>query len=50
MAVYNAESFLLEAIESILGQSFDDLEVVIVDDGSTETLQRQFSPGFVIDD
>ena len=36
MAVYNAESFLLEAIESILGQSFDDLEVVIVDDGSTD--------------
>lgn len=36
MAVYNAESFLREAIESILNQSFQDYEFVIVNDGSTD--------------
>jgi hypothetical protein len=34
MSVYNGERFLEEAIDSILGQSFENLEFVIVDDGS----------------
>lgn len=33
---YNAAEFLRECIESILAQTFDDLEVVVVDDGSTD--------------
>ena len=33
---YNAERFLGEAIESVLGQSFADLEIVIVNDGSRD--------------
>jgi glycosyltransferase involved in cell wall biosynthesis len=36
MPVYNAERYLAEAVESILGQTFADLEFLIVDDGSTD--------------
>ncbi len=34
--VYNVEAYLPESLDSILSQSFGDLEVVIVDDGSTD--------------
>jgi len=36
MAVYNEESFLAEAAESVLAQSFTDFELIISDDGSTD--------------
>jgi glycosyltransferase involved in cell wall biosynthesis len=36
MAVRDGESFLREAIDSVLGQSFTDFELLIVDDGSTD--------------
>lgn len=36
MAVYNAAAHLRQSMESILGQSFSDFEVVAVDDGSTD--------------
>ncbi len=36
MAAYNAMPYLPEAVESVLGQTFRDLEFVIVDDGSTD--------------
>ena len=36
MTVYNGEAFLTEAVRSILEQSFQDYEFVIVDDGSTD--------------
>ena len=36
LPVYNGEKFLKEAIESVLNQSFDDFELVIIDDGSTD--------------
>lgn len=36
MPVYNAASFLREAIESILQQAFRDFEFLIIDDGSTD--------------
>jgi len=34
--VYNGERFLAEALESILGQRYQHLEVIVVDDGSTD--------------
>jgi glycosyltransferase involved in cell wall biosynthesis len=36
MAVYNTERYLAQAVESILGQTFTDFELVIIDDGSTD--------------
>ncbi len=36
MAVYNGEPWLGEALASILGQSLVDLELIVVDDGSTD--------------
>jgi glycosyltransferase involved in cell wall biosynthesis len=33
---YNAEGFLAEAIDSVLAQGHDSLEVIVVDDGSTD--------------
>jgi len=36
MPVYNAERWLPEAVDSILRQSADDLELLIVDNGSTD--------------
>jgi len=48
MPVYNGEKYLQEAIDSVLGQTFGDFELLIVDDGSTdqtgailETLQNE---------
>ena len=36
MPVYNAAKYLKEAIESILNQTFEDFEFLIIDDGSTD--------------
>lgn len=34
--VYNVEKYIRCCVESILNQSYDDLEVILVDDGSTD--------------
>ena len=36
MPVYNAAAFLAESMESVLGQSFRDLELIVVDDCSSD--------------
>jgi hypothetical protein len=36
MPVYNGEEFLREAVESILGQTFPDFELLVINDGSTD--------------
>ena len=37
MPVWNGEKYLREAIEGILAQTFGDFELVVVDDGSTDS-------------
>ena len=36
LPVYNAEAYVREAVESILGQSFTDFELIAINDGSTD--------------
>lgn len=36
IGVYNAEPYLAEAIESVLAQDYEPLELVVVDDGSND--------------
>lgn len=39
MATYNNEKYITEAIESILKQTFEDWELIVVDDASTDRTQ-----------
>lgn len=36
MPVYNSEEYVAEAIDSVLAQNFDDFELIVVDDGSSD--------------
>ena len=36
MPVYNGATYLIEAIDSILNQTFSDFEFLIIDDGSID--------------
>jgi glycosyltransferase involved in cell wall biosynthesis len=40
MTVYNGERFLADAVESVLRQTMPQLELIIVDDGSTDSSPR----------
>ena len=35
--IYNAEKYLSRCLDSILSQTFCDFEVLLIDDGSTDT-------------
>lgn len=37
IAAYNAEKYLPECLDSVLGQSYKDLEVLVVNDGSSDS-------------
>jgi len=37
MSVYNGEKYLREAVESILNQTFEDFEFIIINDGSSDS-------------
>ncbi len=41
--VYNREKFIGEALESILGQTFTDFEILVIDDGSTDDSRKIIS-------
>ena len=34
--IYNVEKYLMRCIESVLGQTLQDIEVILVDDGSPD--------------
>ena len=38
--VFNGERYLAEALDSVLGQTYSPIEVVVVDDGSTDGTPR----------
>lgn len=40
MSVYNGERWLREAVDSVLGQTLGDFELLVIDDGSTDTTAR----------
>ena len=40
MPSYNAERFIAESIESVIAQTVDDWELVVVDDASTDSTAR----------
>lgn len=40
LPVYNGELYLREAIESILGQTYTDFELIIMNDGSTDNSEQ----------
>ena len=49
LPVRDGEAFLAEAIESVLGQTLDELELVVVDDGSADS-SREIADAFVARD
>jgi glycosyltransferase involved in cell wall biosynthesis len=49
MPSYNHEEFIAESIESVLGQDFDDFELIIVDDASTDS-SRQIIQKYAAED
>ncbi|MBR2744496.1 MAG: glycosyltransferase [Clostridia bacterium] len=38
--VYNAEKYLNKAIDSLVGQTLEDIEIILVDDGSIDNSPR----------
>ena len=42
--VYNSENYLIQCLDSLVNQSFNDFELIVVDDGSTD------SSGTIIDE
>ena len=38
--VYNTEKYIKKCVDSILGQTYTELEVILVDDGSTDSCPR----------
>ncbi len=47
--IYNVEKYLEECVDSILGQTFRNIEIILVDDGSTDS-SRQMADDYAAQD
>ena len=48
--IYNVEQYLEECIDSVLNQTYKDLEIILVDDGSTDSSGKICDKYLLIDD
>lgn len=39
LPIYNVEKYLKKSIDSVIGQSYKNLEIILVDDGATDSSQ-----------
>ncbi|MCC3428674.1 MULTISPECIES: glycosyltransferase [unclassified Microcoleus] len=46
IAAYNGSRYIVQAVESVLCQTFTDLEIIVVDDGSTDETHQVLQPYF----
>src|SRR3954468_8656214 len=44
LVTYNHEQYIADAIRSVLGQTFADIELVVVNDGSTDATAERIAP------
>ncbi len=42
--VYNAEKYIVRAVESVLAQSYKKTEIIIIDDGSSDNSKKALTP------
>ncbi|EAI3453370.1 glycosyltransferase, partial [Campylobacter coli] len=48
--IYNVENFLKECLESIINQSFNNLEIILVNDGSTDKNSFEIAKEYALKD
>jgi glycosyltransferase involved in cell wall biosynthesis len=49
MPTYNSVKCLIEAIECVLNQSYQDFKIIVVDDGSTDNTNGGHAPTRISD-
>ena len=44
ITAYNSDKYIVETIKSILNQTFQDFEIIFVNDGSTDKTEEKIKP------